>query len=57
MRVQVSARSGTITPNSSDPNAVSVAGFACRWSLIRWSTEMPLLHPAGVSLPPWMLPG
>ena len=49
MRVQVSARSGTITPNSSEPKRVRVAGFVCRKFLISWSIEMPLAQPAGVS--------
>ncbi len=57
MRVQVSARSGTSTPNSSEPKRVRVAGFFCRWFLISWSMEMPLAQPAGVCEPPWMLPG
>ncbi len=30
MRVQVSARSGTMTPNSSEPNRVRVSALACR---------------------------
>ena len=46
MRVQVSARSGTITPNSSEPNRVRVAASFCRKFLISWSIEMPL-GPAG----------
>ena len=57
MRVQVSARSGTTTPNSKVPNRVRVSGDFCRKSLISWSTECPVDHPAGVSEPPWMLPG
>ena len=57
MRVQVSARSGTMTPNSSEPKRVRVAGSACRRPLISWSMESPLAQPAGVSEPPWMLPG
>ena len=53
----MSARSGTMTPNSSEPKRVRVAGSACRKFLISWSMEMPLDQPAGVSEPPWMLPG
>ena len=58
MRVQVSARSGTITPNSSEPNRVRVAASVWRKFLISWSIEMPL-GPAGRACrePPWMLPG
>ena len=57
MRVQVSARSGTITPNSSEPKRVRVSSPLCRKFLISWSIESPLAQPAGVSEPPWMLPG
>jgi hypothetical protein len=46
-----------MTPNSSDPNRVRVAGSFCRKFLISWSTEMPLDQPAGAFEPPWMLPG
>jgi len=52
MRVHVSARSGTATPNSSEPKRVRVASFACRKRLISWSIECPLAQPAGVSEPP-----
>src|SRR5262245_61804631 len=57
MRVQVSARSGTRTPNSREPKRVRVAGSLCRKPLISWSIDSPLAHPAGVSEPPWTLPG
>ena len=57
MRVQVSARSGTMTPNSSEPKRVRVLGSLCRKFLISWSIERPLAQPAGVIEPPWMLPG
>src|SRR5262245_58773378 len=57
MRVQVSARLGTMTPNSIEPKRVRVAASRCRWFLISWSIEMPRAQPAGVSLPPWTLPG
>src|SRR5437660_7996703 len=57
MRVQVSARSGTMTPNSSEPNRVRVVGLAWNWFLISWSIDRPLAQPAGVCEPPWMLPG
>ncbi len=57
IRVQVSARSGTMTPNSSDPNRVFVAASCCSLARSSWSMLSPEHHPAGVSDPPWMLPG
>ena len=58
MRVQVSARSGTITPNSSEPNRVRVAGLALQ-EVLDLLVDRDAAGPAGRACrePPWMLPG
>ncbi len=46
-----------MTPNSREPKRVRVVGADWRKFLISWSMEIPLDQPAGVSEPPWILPG